>query len=614
MADNESDRRRTVNAGPAGFDERLWPVNCLILILAGVLVAIVVATSSFDDPRMLYNGWNRLASVAVMAVALLLGVLWLQHKMLRRLQFCILFSLLIHICAVVYMHETYLAVGGPRTTPIEQAGEPDMRFVMPENDWQQVEQAETPQSFENPVETPSPQQQETAAETIEQQDLSRETVVMEKPKPAVDEPAPQPGVVVPRRAEPPASGQADQTAGGPLARRLREDRLEPDESIPEAEVKPSGQHPAETAQAATAPIQRQANEAPAVQRQATEPLALRERPAHPQLARQAFPERPPSGVPTAPIPARLPDRPAQVPHADAAVEPIRPAQAAKLSTNATGAAVAKTSAAPLAAGQPTPERMLPGAAGDARLAQAPAHRASSSQKDRGTENAAPSQLAPLARAQHETSPSSDVAAAETAATPAPGPVGGAVAGGMETNSKLAAVGRVEAQTPIDTQIFATGAAEIAAIVGIPHSSSGLPPGPAAVPAGAAELGTGTARARSCAGALAAATMPWRRRWGKHPRAVGTIGDRRSARRGRRRHGRAGVRAARRESRRCRVAPGPAIGEAHVTVGRVTDRSAPGAGSSPVAVEGAVVAGPVVVGPVARRAGREGRTRTSLGRR
>ena len=101
-----------------------------------------------------------------MAVLLMLGVLWLQRKMLRRLQFCILFSLLIHICAVVYMHETYLAVGGPRTTPIEQAGEPDMRFVVPENDWQQVEQAEPPQSFENPVETPSPQQQETAAETI----------------------------------------------------------------------------------------------------------------------------------------------------------------------------------------------------------------------------------------------------------------------------------------------------------------------------------------------------------------------------------------------------------------------------------------------------------------
>ena len=51
------------------FDERLWPVNCTILMLAGFVAGIVFASSSFDDPRPFYNGWVRLGAGGVDAAA-----------------------------------------------------------------------------------------------------------------------------------------------------------------------------------------------------------------------------------------------------------------------------------------------------------------------------------------------------------------------------------------------------------------------------------------------------------------------------------------------------------------------------------------------------------------
>ena len=85
--------RKVQTARVADFDDQLWPINCVIVILAGFVAGIVIAKSNFHDPRILYNGWVRLFSVALMMGGLFAAVAWLQGKMLRRVQLCILISL-----------------------------------------------------------------------------------------------------------------------------------------------------------------------------------------------------------------------------------------------------------------------------------------------------------------------------------------------------------------------------------------------------------------------------------------------------------------------------------------------------------------------------------------
>src|SRR5262245_43251844 len=41
----------------AAFDEQLWPVNVVLVVMAGFVGGIVLATCRLNDPRLYYNGW-----------------------------------------------------------------------------------------------------------------------------------------------------------------------------------------------------------------------------------------------------------------------------------------------------------------------------------------------------------------------------------------------------------------------------------------------------------------------------------------------------------------------------------------------------------------------------
>ena len=313
MARKRTTTDESVVARLESFDDQLWPVNGMILALAASVATIVVATSRFDDPRILYNGWFRLGSVAVMVVVLMLGVLWLQRRMLRRLQFCVLLSLLLHLGMAVYMHEMYLAIASIPESPDQESRKDETPFVVPDYNWQLIEQPEVLQSFENMVETESPQQQEKPDESVPQQDLNREPVTPEKPKTVETEPSPQqPDKNELRRAELSAPRRAEMV--GQLSRQLHKDRPVPDEPIPEPENAPAAKPSAETAPSQTAAVQRQATESPKIQRQATEPPPARGEPARnvQTPARAAVPQKMPE--------TETPSRPSTLARAESGAE------------------------------------------------------------------------------------------------------------------------------------------------------------------------------------------------------------------------------------------------------------------------------------------------------
>jgi hypothetical protein len=296
MAVKPSNTHKTVLARAADFDEQLWPINCLIAVLAAFAIVVVVATSNFDAPSLLDNGWTRVAGILVTMALLVVGVWRLNRKMLRRLQFCILVSLLFHGGAAVYLHETYLLVSALPEKPPPQDREPEVRLVVPEYHWQQIEQPEVAQFFESLLETESPRVSEGAAESVEPKDFSHEPVAAEKPKTMAETlAAERPDPATMRRAELPPPRRGDQLAGEaregetPVEPFTREGGalIEPftpsDEISAEPIVNPSDPQPNQTVQASSVPIQQQTTPALAAA-QPTPAAMLPERTGEQRLA------------------------------------------------------------------------------------------------------------------------------------------------------------------------------------------------------------------------------------------------------------------------------------------------------------------------------------------
>jgi len=159
--------RHVRSANRADFDDRLWPVNVALVILGGCVAGIIAAVSSFEDPRLLYNGWARLGGLAVVVLLLMLGAYWLGGKVGRRLQLCIVISLLVHLALAVGLHQTHVSLATlPGQRPDLPAAErPEQNPPPADYHWQPVEPLPRfQQAFEEPIETPVVER--IAAETM----------------------------------------------------------------------------------------------------------------------------------------------------------------------------------------------------------------------------------------------------------------------------------------------------------------------------------------------------------------------------------------------------------------------------------------------------------------
>jgi len=245
----QSSNRRKRAGRRSGPDAGFWPVDLLIFLLAVTIAGLVAVTGDFRDPRPVFaqtwrllmsSGWGQLACVAALLAVMMMTARWLRRAVRRRVQVCVLVSLLVHCWLVVFLYAHDLPVlqgwvgGADRQAPEEL-----LTSTIPDYQFQPGEEAAPVQEkYERSVETPSPVP-------------SGQAYVEPKPapvEPPVQPPSPAPEPPPPAREKPDplplrmaelAPPQAEVAAGArQLDRQELARRLEPPAPIPEPAIQP----------------------------------------------------------------------------------------------------------------------------------------------------------------------------------------------------------------------------------------------------------------------------------------------------------------------------------------------------------------------------------------
>ncbi len=306
-----------------------------MVILGGFVAGIIVATSDFYDPRILYNGWIRLAVVGAAMLVLFWAVLSLQGRMLRRLQLCIILSLLLHVGLALYLNERYLLFSSPQAEEIPSEVVEDLdRTTLPEYSWHQMEQPDATESFAEPVEVTVPDQAD---------DVPARKIAQHATPPAQQElpDRQQPNPVDLQRAESPSTPKrADALSKTPIDRRQFDPHPGPQEPVDQPQVQAH-------ATAAPPPLRSQQAEAlrrhdaPAAKPAASEPALAQSQRVEQRIERAAEPQSLPvaetsrSRLQKTTDTARLPRLQSQVPEPSALAEqaPQNQLEARDASTN-----------------------------------------------------------------------------------------------------------------------------------------------------------------------------------------------------------------------------------------------------------------------------------------
>jgi len=472
--------RKVQVARGVDFDEQLWPINAAVFVLAGFVGWIALATSDFHDPRILYNGWVHLGFVALMVGVLLWAVVWLQGKMVRRVQLCVLLSLLIHLWLGFYLREKYLAmVALEETRRAQEALEEPEPTTIPDYHWEGVVPLPTRQSFEEPTKTAAPAPSET------------------EPEPPTPRPK-QPNVVLPqpsqpdtlqlehadpaeiRRVELSAPRRDNVAAGGQVSRQHWKHRPEINEPIPQPTIQPAGRELPSMLAPQVATVRRDAQQ-PAFERRTFDPQPSDRRSQEPvKLARRAAGAEPLLEEPTTHTPNRRLDRSTDAPQEEpllpepivvaATVEPpspdANPIDAQRQLAVPNPAREASPSATAAVRAPLTPGAMM--------LPSATARRAEPAEPQPTIDAATSSRPSTLARSATGRTLPSTVLAGEALDLPA---AAGTAAESRLDVSQTSAIERTamgapqnEAAAAAGRADFAVGSTELAARVGLPRAS------------------------------------------------------------------------------------------------------------------------------------------------
>ena len=218
------------------------------MTLGGLLAGFIVAKSSFADPRLLCNGWTGLASVGLMMIVLLAGVLMLRGKTRGRLQLAVLISLLVHTAVLLLL--AYGGVGqSGRVVFARQLGVPDEQSLPERFRSQDLDEAaeETP-IYRQPVEAAATEK--PLPEVVERPQAMGQPGAAGR-APAEPEPAGPRPLAARDMARPEPAGRGTEVAagGGSLTRQqLQQSPLLPGEPIPLPEIKAGGGDGAAAAQ------------------------------------------------------------------------------------------------------------------------------------------------------------------------------------------------------------------------------------------------------------------------------------------------------------------------------------------------------------------------------
>lgn len=219
MASKPATLDREPTSHGADFDEQLWPVNVLLLVLAALLAGLIVARADFHTRDPWANGYVYLAILGGVVLIFSLGAAVLRSGHQRRLQLAVLASLLLHAWLSLGVHEVRLP---PAATPHPRADRDRELVSLPDYNFHQLDRPSEKQFFEQPLDA-------TALPVIEAprtQHHPPAPQVIPKTKPTKVEPL-QPRPVEIERADASAPHRGQRLASLPKAASRQVATLEP---------------------------------------------------------------------------------------------------------------------------------------------------------------------------------------------------------------------------------------------------------------------------------------------------------------------------------------------------------------------------------------------------
>jgi hypothetical protein len=140
------------------FDEHLWPIQSALVVWACVLSGTVVALGGFDDPRLLHNGWARLAAIAATLAILAWAASSVDSQTARRLKLAVVLSLMFHTVLVVLLCQQRIELDAALTTAKQTATQeqPADATVPEEFSLNAPDSQSGREAFDRPVSTPAP--------------------------------------------------------------------------------------------------------------------------------------------------------------------------------------------------------------------------------------------------------------------------------------------------------------------------------------------------------------------------------------------------------------------------------------------------------------------------
>lgn len=218
-----SSRYHRPTPAPAADNDRMWPLDLSLIALAGLVLYLIVAKLSFEDPRWLFNAWTY--AVAVPMIALILAILLrsIASKYVQKsIQLGFLFSVCVHLLLLilafnVIVFSSYLPTAAKgkkpersperRTVPEHLFHAPSQRAETP--DWSQPADAQTAsrvlpkeQRQLPPVQRSEPKLQMPKPKEIEQQrPLKKMLMKREQFTPTQPMPADAPGKLARRERQ-----------------------------------------------------------------------------------------------------------------------------------------------------------------------------------------------------------------------------------------------------------------------------------------------------------------------------------------------------------------------------------------------------------------------------
>ncbi len=259
MANTRQVIRRVEHSSIADFDDQLWPINCVLLVLAGFVAGIVIATSQFTDVPVWQNGWFRLGILGVTLAVLFLGSWWLHRRNVRRMQLAVLLSLLVNLGVEMWLYRSFMRLSTPPVVRVSNEWLDEREeFTFPDYTLPAANEAGV-QDFERPVETVTP---EMVREAIQREETRQVPPIPRQPpveEPNSTRPAVEPAPVAMDRTETPASAprRSEQASGSQVSRQELNAPGVPTAAIPTPQVATAA--PAQPAlNASAAPLDRSA--------------------------------------------------------------------------------------------------------------------------------------------------------------------------------------------------------------------------------------------------------------------------------------------------------------------------------------------------------------------